>query len=96
MKKLLVIFSLVAASTVLNSCGPSRYTVTEQPATPVYVRPATPGPTYVWVDGDWRWHRDKYVYSNGYWAQPRGKRVYVTGTWVHTNKGYYWKKGYWK
>jgi len=96
MKKLLVIINLVAASLIFNGCGPSRYTVTEQPVAPVYVRPASPGPAYVWVDGDWRWHNGKYVYSNGYWAQPRSRRVYVTGTWVRSNNGYYWKKGYWK
>jgi WXXGXW repeat (2 copies) len=96
MKKLLVIISLAAGMAIFNSCGPSRYTVTEQPVAPVYERPVSPHPTYVWVEGDWRWHGGKYVYNNGYWSEPRGHRVYVTGNWQHTNKGYYWQKGYWK
>ncbi|HEX5151177.1 MAG TPA: hypothetical protein VFW07_06990 [Parafilimonas sp.] len=96
MKRLFVVITLAVSAIVLDGCGPSRYTVTERPVAPVYARPAAPRPHYVWVDGDWRWHSGKYVYSNGYWTKPRGKKIYVTGDWVHTNKGYYWKKGYWK
>jgi len=96
MKRLFVVIAFAASAVVFDSCGPSRYTVTERPVAPVYERPVAPRPEYVWVDGDWRWQRGKYVYSNGYWSKPRAKKVYVTGDWVHTNKGYYWKKGYWK
>lgn len=96
MKKLIVIISLLASVSSFNSCGPSRYTVTEQPVAPVYERPVSPGAEYVWVDGDWRWHRNTYVYSNGYWAKPKPNRTYVTGAWIKADKGYYWKKGYWK
>jgi hypothetical protein len=55
MKKLLVIISLVAAISILDSCGPSRHTVKEQLVAPVYERPVSPGANYVWVDGDWQW-----------------------------------------
>lgn len=96
MKRLLFIICLVAGPAIFYSCGPSRHTVVTQPVAPVYQRPVSPRPTYVWVDGDWRWRRGNYVYSNGYWSKPRGRRVYVTGNWAHTKKGYYWKKGYWK
>ncbi len=96
MKRLFVILSFVAGTIVFNSCGPSRYTVTEQPVAPVYERPVSPGAEYVWVDGDWRWSGGKYVYSNGYWERPRANRTWTTGTWVQTNKGYYWRKGTWK
>lgn len=96
MKNPLVVLSFVAGMIFCSSCGPSRYTVVEQPVAPVYERPVAPAPAYVWVDGDWRWHGGKYVYSNGYWSKPRTNRTYVTGTWVKTNKGYYWRKGSWK
>ena len=96
MKKLLVIISLVAGATMFNGCGPSRYTVAEQPVAPAYERPVSPGPTYVWVDGDWRWRGGRYAYTNGYWARPRGGRNYATGTWVHGGRGYYWRRGYWR
>jgi hypothetical protein len=96
MKRLFVILSLAASAIVFNSCGPSRNTVAVQPVAPVYERPVSPGPDYVWVDGDWGWHGGRYVYTNGYWVRPQPQHVWVAGTWVQTNKGYYWKKGYWK
>lgn len=96
MKKLFVIVSLFASIIIFDSCAPSRYTVTQQPVAPVYERPVSPGARYIWVDGDWRWRGGRYVYTNGYWARPRGHRAYVTGNWVHTNNGYYWRRGYWR
>jgi hypothetical protein len=96
MKKSLVIISLVAAISILDSCGPSRHAVKEQLVAPVYERPVSPGATYVWVDGDWQWRRGNYVYSNGYWIVPKPNRTYVPGTWVKNHRGYHWKRGYWK
>lgn len=96
MKKLFVIVCLAAGSVLSNSCGSSHYTVREQPVAPVYERPVSPGATYVWVDGGWRWRGSRYVYTNGYWARPRSHKIYVPGNWIHNNKGYYWRKGYWR
>jgi hypothetical protein len=96
MKKFLVILTLFASAAVFDSCGPSRYTVTEQPVAPVYERPAMPRVGYVWVDGDWYWSGGRYVYRNGYWARPRSHRVWVTGTWVRSGRGYYWRHGHWR
>jgi len=97
MKKIFVILSLFASAIVFNSCGPTRYTVTEQPVAPVYERPVAPGVGYVWIDGDWRWRGGRYVYVNGYWARPRGgSRAWVSGTWVRSGNGYYWRHGYWR
>lgn len=96
MKKFLVVLSLFASALVFNSCGPSRYTVTDQPVAPVYARPASPGVGYVWVDGDWYWSGGRYAYRNGYWARPRGTRVYVNGNWARSSRGYYWRRGHWK
>lgn len=96
MKKFFVILSLFASTIVFNSCGPSRYTVTEQPVAPVYERPASPGAGYAWVDGDWYWSGGRYTYRNGYWARPRGHRVWAGGSWVRGGNGYYWRRGYWR
>lgn len=96
MKNLLFVLSLAAGVAAFSGCGPTRYTVSEQPAVPYYERPASPGVGYVWIDGDWYWSGGRYVYRNGYWARPRGHRVWVTGTWVHSGRGYYWNKGHWR
>lgn len=96
MKKFLIIMSLVASVALINGCGPSRYTVSDQPATPMYNRPVSPGARYVWVDGDWYWRGGRYVYRRGYWTVPRGHRIWIAGGWVHNPRGYYWRHGYWK
>ena len=97
MKNLLVIASIVLSALTLDSCAPGRYTVSAQPAVPIYERPVRPGGDYVWVDGDWYWSGGRYVYRNGYWVRPKPNRVWVSGVWVrHSNGGYYWKKGYWE
>jgi len=95
MKKLFVIFSLAASALIFNSCSTSHY-VAEQPMAPVYARPVSPGPTYVWVDGDWRWHRGRYVYVNGYWTRPRSHQAWVNGSWARGPHGFYWRKGHWR
>ena len=97
MKKLLFLLSLAAGIATFSGCGPTRYTVSTQPAVPYYARPAAPGAGYVWIDGDWYWRGGRYVYRNGYWAHPRGRhRVWVGGVWVHSGRGYYWRHGYWR
>lgn len=96
MKNAFLAINIVAGILFFGSCSPSKNTVVEQPVAPVYERPATPGPAYVWIDGDWRWHNEKYIYYNGYWAKPKPNKTYVPGTWLKTDKGYYWQKGYWK
>ncbi|HYJ62475.1 MAG TPA: YXWGXW repeat-containing protein [Parafilimonas sp.] len=96
MKKLFFLLALMIGMATFSGCGPTRYTVTEQPAAPYYARPASPGVGYVWVDGDWYWRGGKYAYRNGHWVRPRGHRVWVAGTWVHSGRGYYWRKGHWK
>lgn len=96
MKKVLFILSLVAGIAIFDSCAPGRYTVTARPDVPVYVRPASPGANYVWVDGDWYWRGGRYTYRNGYWARPRGGRAWVGGAWVGRGNGYYWRRGHWR
>jgi hypothetical protein len=96
MKKLLFILSLTAGLAAFTGCGPTRYTVSSQPAVPYYARPAAPGVGYVWIDGDWYWRSNRYVYRHGYWARPRGHRAWVGGHWVHTPRGFYWQRGHWR
>jgi hypothetical protein len=96
MKKLFFILSLAAGIATFSGCGPTRYTVSTQPAAPYYSRPAAPGVGYVWVDGDWTWRGGRYVYVNGYWARPhRGYRAWTGGHWERRGNGWYWVRGHW-
>src|SRR4051812_17070665 len=44
----------------------------------VRVRPASPGPGYVWIDGYWYADRGRYRWHEGYWSRP----PYEGSTWV--------------
>lgn len=77
-------------------------TVTEEPQTPppppkVVVKPARPGPDYVWQDGYWAWRGGQYVWAPGVWARPpvRG-RAWVAGQYRRTPRGYTLVPGHWR
>jgi hypothetical protein len=81
---------------LLTACDEDMYTVSTQLDEPVYVRPVSPGPSYMWVSGDWVRASNGYTYRQGYWARPRGTRAYIAGSWQPRRNGYYWQRGYWK
>ena len=67
------------------------------PATVVQVRPVSPGPRYVWVEGYQRWDGRAYVWVPGRWAvPPRVRAVWVPGRWVHEHRGWYFVEGHWR
>ena len=58
----------------------------------VKVRPASPGPEFVWVDGYWYPNGNHYKWHAGYWTRP----PYAGAHWVaphHDGQRYY--DGYW-
>jgi hypothetical protein len=92
---ILIIFAVIAIG--LSSCGPSAVVVRTRPEPPIYSRPYSPGPNYVWVDGEWIWRGNQYVYKQGYWAPIRRKNdIYVQGHWRAGKGGWYWVPGHWK
>lgn len=93
MKKIIQTGMLALMISLAGCAG--EYIVSTQPSEPYYVRPASPGVGYVWVDGDWYWRGGRYVYRNGYWARPHGARVWVGGSWYRHGNGYRWRRGYW-
>lgn len=60
----------VAAPVVTVSVGLPTVVVAPLPPPVVVVRPARPGPNYVWVEPGWR-------------ADAYGRRVFVAGHWSH-------------
>ena len=96
MKKLVFLIKVAAALFLFNSCAVG-YVETE----PTYVavaQPVSPGPSYIWIEGNWVWSSSSrtYYHTDGYWVQPRKGRTYVQGHWSRGPKGYYWNKGRWK
>ncbi|MBS1566538.1 MAG: YXWGXW repeat-containing protein [Bacteroidetes bacterium] len=96
MKATIIKLGIVAAlATGFTACS-GGMVITSRPEAPYYERPISPGPGYVWVDGDWYWTGGRYVYHNGYWARPRGTRVWVTGSWEQRGNGWRWRRGHWR
>lgn len=90
-----LLIGLALAGGLLTACSGDYY-VTDQPAEPVYSRPAAPYDGAVWVSGDWVWNGGRYVYRNGYYARPRSGRAWVAGSWERSNRGYHWRRGHWR
>lgn len=80
----------------LASCAGSGYvTVSSRPDPPVYVRPVSPHPGYIWLDGDYYYRGGRYVYRPGYWAAPRPRHTWTPGYWQQHGNGWYWKRSHW-
>jgi len=64
----------------------------------VVVKPASPGPRFVWIEGGWRWDKaiKQYVWVEGHWVKLRRGREWVDGHWVDAQGGWKWIPGHWK
>jgi hypothetical protein len=98
MKTIIVSKFLVALLISISfvSCGPTAVAVRTRPSTPVYVRPAAPSSTHIWVGDSWNWRNNRYNYQPGYWTAPRPRQVYVNGYWRNNRRGTYWVPGHWQ
>jgi hypothetical protein len=72
------------------------YIGTTPPPLRYEVRPAPPGPDFVWVNGYWAWRDGRYVWIPGHWDRP----PYAGAYWVHPHydryeRGWVYRDGYW-
>jgi hypothetical protein len=94
MKQKLLVLSLLAAGSVFAAdlsvgvrIGPP------PPPRVVRVRPASPGPDYVWVQGYWYPVGKRYHWHDGYWT----RRAYRGAQWVAPRyEGQRYYDGYWE
>jgi hypothetical protein len=69
---------------------------TPPPASPAEVQPPTPGPDYVWVDGDWVWNGG-WVWVGGHWVlPPYPGAVWFHGGWFRGGHGFFRARGRWR
>jgi outer membrane lipoprotein SlyB len=67
------------------------------PVAPVEVVDASPGPDYVWVDGEYDWNGVTWVWVGGHWGYPpRPHAVWVVGRRWHDGYGWHYQHGYWR
>jgi uncharacterized protein YcfJ len=66
------------------------------PPPPAETVVVSPGPDYVWVDGEWIW-QGRWVWVGGHWVYPPHPHViWVEGGWVRGPHGWYRHPGYWR
>lgn len=78
--------------------GKPYYCKVKPTRTVVVVRPNSPSPQHIWIDGDWVWDNqsNQYVYVEGKWITPNYGAVWIPGHWKNTQFGWIWKKGHWR
>ena len=97
-----LLLGAAALSCVLGStpasAGVRVYVHVRPPAPIVEVRPAAPGPRYIWIDGYHTWNGTAYVWTPGRWdLPPRHRAHWIPGHWRrHTRHGWYWVPGHWR
>lgn len=96
MKNSLIAVFAASCIIAIASCTVEGGVVERRPADVVFIRPAAPGPEYVWVSGDWFWSGGTYRWHEGYWANTRHGSAWVDGHWDHVGQGYRWQRGHWK
>ena len=97
MKKFVAAF-LIALSALSAGSSKAQVVVAVRPEFPVAgVRPVCPHPGWVWIDGEWFWHRrfHRYVWREGHWIRPRPRQVWIGGHWVDAPGGSVWVPGHW-
>ena len=67
------------------------------PAIRVETRTVSPGTSYVWTAGYWRWTGADYVWVPGSWiVRPRPAAVWVEGHWARRSSGWVFVPGHWQ
>ena len=81
------------------SAAPQTATVIQQmpPAPPAETVVVSPGPGYVWIDGEYTWNGIAWVWVGGHWiVPPRPGMVWVVGRSWHDRYGWHHGHGYWR
>jgi hypothetical protein len=78
-------------------CSAAALVTVRPPAVRVEVRPAAPGPGYVWVAGHWKWNAKRHVWVSGRWIRkPYPTSIWVAGHWKRQGRGWVWVSGRWR
>jgi hypothetical protein len=95
-------WSLLWACLLIMAPRPAgaQFIVRFRPTAPVWVgeRPLRPGPHHIWIEGHWRWNRNRadYVWVEGHWIRARRGQVWVNGHWEDVpGQGSRWIPGHW-
>ena len=93
MKKKLIALVLFAAASVFGQISVGIRIGPPPPPRVVRVRPVSPGPDFVWIDGYWYADGSRYRWHDGYWTRP----AFVGARWIsprHDGERFF--AGYWE
>lgn len=79
MKTKLLSLMLLAGGTIFGQISIGIMIGPPPPPRVVYVRPAAPGPEFVWVEGYWYPSGKHYRWHDGYWSRPAYAGAYWIG-----------------
>lgn len=83
-------------TTDTNSTGSGPVVVDTPPVPQTETVGGSPGPDYVWVDGEWVWN-GRWIWVAGHWMlPPYPHAIWYRGGWVHGPHGYRRVPGYWR
>jgi len=86
----------VGSSTVPGPQAETVYVAQPPPPPVAEAVIVAPGPSYVWVGGEWAWH-GRWVWAGGRWIlPPRPYAVWVGGGWLHGSHGWRHSPGHWR
>lgn len=82
---------------VLEETSPAEiYVEQAPPAVIVETRTVSPGPSYVWIDGYWKWNKD-WKWVKGKWViKPSPQAVWIAGSWEKKHHHWTWREGHWE
>jgi len=60
------------------------------------IRPAKPGPEFLWIEGNWIWSSGQYTWSKGFWVKKKPGKNWVPGRWEKRGRHWVWIKGRWR
>ena len=67
------------------------------PAPPPETVVVSPGPDYVWVNGEWVWQNGTWVWVGGHWViPPHPQAVWIPPRWERDHHGWRRVEGYWR
>lgn len=95
LSKFIAILAICLAGLVVSE---AQVAIRMRPGPPVVrARPVSPGPKYIWINGEYTWRGGQYVYADGYWAVPPPRyRYWKEGHWKKRRDGWVWMPGHWK
>ena len=90
-------FAVISVTAYGGRVPVAYYAPVPPPPVKVEVRPVSPGPGFVWIDGFWGYEGGHHIWQAGRWEKPpRANAHYVAPRWDRKGNQYAFREGHWK